>query len=283
DVYRSLLRARPGDERLAAKLREADEAAGSAARGGGAGAQDASDDEAGEVWLRGVGTAWTGSAAADTAAASPYVWTTETDDTEAGEPIGSYLRDLVAWKAGSGRWMPQQAEAQEPDTQQGGDFTDVPDWMNGPGVSQPEWTPDSEPPAYGALPATEAGWSPAEQPGAESDPWSTPSDAGESAGTAAAPESDPASLPFETWQAPADASLEPDSGTPADASADPGLPHDSGTGWTPLQIEDDGAPAAPTADAAAAPHAQAVPQEEADSAEDEDLEMFRSWLQSLKK
>lgn len=256
DVYRALLRARPGDQRLAAKLRDAEQAAGSRR----AAPPPAAEEEAGEVWLRGVGSAWT--APGDEAAekATPYAWTGEADDAEAGEPIGSYLQDLVSWKAGSGAWMQPEAAAADDD---GGEIV-MPDWLNGPDHTE-AWTPASEPRSRPPLPATEASWSP---PSTEPAPWDATGDALEDADSATAEEG----TPGEAWEVP-----EAPSTPPAEAGSDA-----TGGGWTPMELDDDMAPAAPRA-APAPAGVQPTSQPEEESADDDDLEMFRSWLQSLKK
>jgi hypothetical protein len=265
DVYRALLRDRPNDDRLAAKLREAEEAAGVAGRTPPA--ETPSDDDAGEVWLRGVGAAWT--APADVAAdeATPYAWTGEAEDGEGGEPISSYLQDLVSWKAGSGAWIQPDAGGVEGAAGE----IEMPDWLDGPGKAEP-WTAESGAEGYPAVPAAEAGWS------APADGWEA--DAGSTAEPAAAGQAEDAAP--EEWQVPAEpVDLPQDTG--ADAGADVGEGGDAGGGWTPLDLEDDPV-AAPTASADAAPAGlQSEAASDEDSSDDDDLEMFRSWLQSLKK
>jgi hypothetical protein len=256
DVYRALLRARPDDQRLAAKLREAEEAAGPTTRPG-------TEDDAGEVWLRGVGAAWTGPGDTATEEATPYAWTAESDEGEAGDPIGAYLHDLVSWKAGSGAWMKpdvEESEAEEPAE------VEVPDWLGGPGGSE-AWAPD-QPTAYPPVSAPEADWSPA-QP-AEPDPWDRTPGPIESAEVPAAPPAGPPAA--DGWQVPAESPAPPG----VDAEVE-----DAGGGWTPLELDRD-VPAAGAPPAAAPPGLQETVSEE-DSSDDDDLEMFRSWLQSLKK
>jgi hypothetical protein len=250
DVYRSLLRARPGDDRLAAKLREAEDAAGATAR-------PAADDDAGEVWLRGVGAAWTGPEVTSTEDATPYAWTGEPEDGDAGEPIGSYLHDLISWKAGSGAW-PEPASDRA--TQQDADI-EVPEWLNGPQAAE-TWPPVAEPPGYPPRPAAEADWSPA-QP-VEPDPWENTPGAADTAPEPAAPE-DP-------WTA-----------LPEQPDSLPDVEYDEGEGWTPLDLDRDVPARATPPDAAGPRPAESTPAEDDSSDDDDDLEMFRSWLQSLKK
>jgi hypothetical protein len=304
DVYRALLRARPGDERLTAKLREAEAASRPAAP-----AADEGED-AGEVWLRGVATAWSTAREAD-ADATPYAWTADAEDIDepqAGEPIGSYLNDLVTWKSGSRRWMEQQSEP-TPDTADAGEDIDLPDWLNDPAGAEP-WTPDSPAAAGGSPPAAETGWSPAESV-EESDPWAVPdepvdadpwavpdepsSDADPWAPVEPVAEADPWEVPGAPVEASRDLQSQVESQSTADqpdaagaegpfgsvTSSVPDVPEESGAGWTPLDLDRDvPAGAAPVEPLPTLPE-QAGSDD--DSGEDEDLEMFRSWLQSLKK
>lgn len=261
DVYRALLRDRPHDERLAAKLREAEEAAGSAGRA--APAEALSEDDAGEVWLRGVGAAWTSPADAAAEEATPYAWTGEAEDGDGEEPISSYLQDLVSWKAGSGAWIqpdPGGVEGAEGEIE-------MPDWLDGPEKAEP-WTPTSGSESYPAVPAAEANWS---APAAEV--WDASADTPAEPAAAGQPEVEAP----EEWQIPAEPVDLPQS---AGAEADVG---EEGGGWTPLDLEDDAVAAStPPADTAPAGlQSGSLPEE--DSSDDDDLEMFRTWLQSLKK
>ncbi|HSK18408.1 MAG TPA: tetratricopeptide repeat protein [Longimicrobiales bacterium] len=269
DVYRALLRTRPDDARLAARLREAEDAA--AAEAG-----PRTEDEAGEVWLRGVGAAWTAEAeSSGTAETTPYAWTGEAEDGETGEPIGTYLHDLVSWKAGSGNWPPRDVEP--PETQAPGEI-EVPEWLNGPGSSE-QWTPEPEREDYPVVPAAESDWAPA-----ETEPWATTPDTvtpdtatpeeitSDAVSSEGADVADLTEGALDAWGLPADEA--PDTSSDAE-------PEEESGGWTPLELDRDvpgaGQPAA------AAEEQQAARADEDDSSEDDDLEMFRSWLQSLKK
>src|SRR5690606_39709844 len=86
------------------------------------------------------GAAWTGQAGAGQEDATPYAWSPDEDEDEAGEPIGSYLQDLVSWKSGANAWVrPDSRSIEEP----AGDI-DMPDWLSGPGGGE-SWTPESTP------------------------------------------------------------------------------------------------------------------------------------------
>jgi hypothetical protein len=89
EVYRTLLQRRPDDAALAAKLATAQSARTAAAA-----------PDAGEEWLR--GTVWTAEQATQDAP-TPYTWTAGEPDeeAEAAQPIGEYLRSLLAWQAGA--------------------------------------------------------------------------------------------------------------------------------------------------------------------------------------
>ncbi|MBR9989900.1 MAG: hypothetical protein KFH98_09105 [Gemmatimonadetes bacterium] len=255
DVYRALLRSRPDDERLMAKLREAEEAA----TGARSRPEQPAEDETGEVWLRGVGAAWT-APDEDASDATPYAWTGEADDPDGGDPIGSYLQGLVSWKAGSGAWRP--ADTPHEESHQAEDLA-MPDWLNGPGETE-QWTPDSEPVGTPASPPAEADWTPDSATG--TDPWQAamPDEAQQPPATDA--------TASDAWQMPAD----PGVAEPGEVDGD-----DTGGGWTPMDLDSD-LPAADMATGAEeSPAAETTPN--GDSSEDDDLDMFRSWLQSLKK
>jgi hypothetical protein len=268
DVYRALLRARPDDERLAARLREAEAAASPPAASA---ASDEAVEDAGEVWLRGVATAWTAPQDAPVHDATPYAWTADSDEAETGEPIGSYLKELVTWKAGTRRWMEQQGEA-APEGDEAGAGIELPDWLDDPAGSG-HWTPDSKPAGFEPVAAADAGWSPAESV-VDADPWAVPD---EPAGPTAAPESQQAHSELAPDVAPAAAAEAPEAGDPLSARVAEG---GSDAGWIPTDV--DRSLSSPASVEPPRPLPEPVAQED-DSAEDEDLEMFRTWLQSLKK
>jgi tetratricopeptide (TPR) repeat protein len=262
EVYRALLRQRPFDLRLSAKLSEAEADAAAAAAGRSASFSGAIDDEAtGEVWLRGVGAPWDAGLEDRADSASPYGWTPEPEETAPGAPIASYLRDLVGWKTAGNR----RAEPQSPPP-------------SGP-PKAPSWDAAGEP---WAAPAAPAGWGTSGDAEVV-DPWGEPGSAAPDAspgGSAspAVPEPPAAGADGEEASAePADPWLQDTAAQPAESTADP-------WGSTPAE-----AAAAPDQGASgrAAPEPAAPPPESAaagdDDREDEDLAMFRSWLQSLKK
>jgi tetratricopeptide (TPR) repeat protein len=264
DVYRALLRNRPYDLRLSALLSETEADAAEVQRA--AAPEAAPEDEAtGEVWLRGVGAPWDAGAAVDEGA-TPYVWTQDPDEAPAGEPIGTYLRDLIGWRTASQRWAeaapPQQpAPPPQPAAADAWSASDEP-WATTPAEPDTPW---------GVTPAADT-----------VDPWGASAPAGESALGRPTP---PAPEPADPWGTPAAPAAES-----APGAADPWGGGESAVEpaeaeafkpWTP----DDLPPPAPSVrQPATAVPPMAVPEPEPDeSAEDEDLEMFRSWLQSLKK
>ena len=341
DVYRTLLRRRPGDARLAARLEELE--------GSLAVPQVESvfeEDESGEIWLRGVGTAWTGTLPpAIPERETPYTWT-EAEEAQAGEPVGSFLRTLVQWRptrtAGADQPESQpepllldaQAEASTPQpwtpaTPEPWSTPAAPasdPWSAAPPAApaprEPEpWTPPpvaSAPPdawaqtptpptdPFGAPPsasATEPWAAPPTPPAADprtmqqappapaQDPWASPATPQAAEPWAQQPPAPPAASAAEPWAAPPPApepwaaqSEQPPAATgsgrsnssPVEAAFDAWY---SPAGETPAPT-----PPAPTPPPApAAPPPAAEQEEPGADAEDEDLEMFRSWLQSLKK
>ncbi|HEX6135340.1 MAG TPA: tetratricopeptide repeat protein [Longimicrobiales bacterium] len=244
EVYRALLRHRPDDDRLKARLQEAEAAAGAAAVG--------ADDDTGEVWLRGVGTPWTAEDAVPVDA-TPYAWTIE-EESEHGEPIGAYLQDLVSWRPGDSRRSEMAAPAAEPARPP--EPEGMPEWLTRPPPAPWETgTPPEEPPLdpWAAAAADEvASWDPAS--------------------AARPPHPSAESLPLE--EVPADPWLQaPLREAPAaDAVEAP---------WTPLELDRDAGTSADIP--AGTPPRPLAEQQEGEESDDEDLEMFRSWLQSLKK
>jgi hypothetical protein len=83
-------------------------------------------------------------------------------------------------------------------------------------------------------------------------------------------------VPTEPWteNAPAEPWTESAPAVPEEPAPD------EGAGWTPEELDSH---AAPDSAAPAEPDPAALSTPEDEAAEDEDLEMFRSWLQSLKK
>jgi uncharacterized protein YjbI with pentapeptide repeats/tetratricopeptide (TPR) repeat protein len=217
DVYRALLRRRPDDDRLRARLRDTEAMPGHSTPEPMESLVE--EDESGEVWLREAGTSWSPDAAAPAGDPTPYVWVAdepEPDEAESGPAISEYLSQLVSWRA---------AAVTTPDAGIPGapDATDSPDASGTP--AQEPWQPPERGDDEGAGPslgAASAFWEPDTAAGAGG---------GEATGEPGA-RTDPVEAAFNEWY---------------------------------------GAPA---------PQAEAVVEEEDD---DEDLAMFRSWLQSLKK
>lgn len=101
EVYRELLRQRPADTRLEAKLSEAEyklESQGDEP----AGVEGSSEDRP----VEDVEAAWTGRAGAVGGSASPYAWTAEPGLEAEGAvddvTIGDYLSELLAWQPRAG-------------------------------------------------------------------------------------------------------------------------------------------------------------------------------------
>jgi hypothetical protein len=270
DVYRALLRRRPDDERLAAKLAEleeqgrrpllerppedrpteADSAPSSPSSGEADGAAvvergeaaGVTEDVSDEVWLRQAGSAWSAEATAAAPDAASFAWAGE--PAEGGEPadvsaaIGDFLQELIAWRRPAAP-VPDPPPAPEPTA-----ATPEPPADDGGGrVSADTWPGEVPEPVIGE----EHPHSVEASAVSSGEPWS----AGVAERTRAAGEApwasaeggalDPVQAAFEEWYGAAE---------PA-ASAD----------------EPERAPS--TADDT--------------NQDDEDLAMFRSWLQSLRK
>jgi tetratricopeptide (TPR) repeat protein len=272
EVYRALLKQRPFDLRLSAKLSEAeaDAAAAGAERAAAASAGGQEEDASGDVWLRGVGAPWQVEPGPGPSDATPYAWTAEPDEQPGGEPISAYLKDLVSWKTSQQRWAeaPPRAPVEPP-----------------PSQTAP-WSPEDEP--WAATPGG-AAWGGAQE--------AVPVESGESAsaGMVPSPEApaDDARLGDGTPAMTEAASAAPDPSAPAAAdapataepatgnAADPWAP--AGSGEASATSSDWTVEPAPGTGAEPVPHSGQAEPEPASDAEDEDLEMFRSWLQSLKK
>jgi len=265
EVYRALLRQRPGDDRLAARLQEAEGLVRAAA--GGEVESLVEEDESGEVWLRDART----SGAAE--AATPYAWTGPADEEAQGEPIGALLRSILSWRAPAAAPAAMEAAAVEPEPLMLEELADEEPWEE-PASAAAAPSSDAEPPVPPAPPVPPPAWesaapadepwtqAPAPAPAAE-EPWAAPGSA-PGAGTESAP-------PPATAAAPAAPPVPPPAPTPVARS--------TRASDNPVEAAFDEWFGAPEPAAPAAP----APQAEEEGQDDEDLEMFRSWLQSLKK
>lgn len=269
EVYRALLRERPGDEALERKLVDVElaqaegelapeplpelPAAAQAAPDAAFGAQESSATmEA--VWGNGGQVA--------SAEPTPYAWESAAPEEAAGPPISAYLRGLVAWRrpAVSDGGVAPAASA---------DVASAPDEAGDVAAEAA-----AEPPV-GAAPdvaSSPYGGAVAEPPAVEAEPWApTPEQT-----SPLEPWSAPAPAPAPTWAD--EAAAEPWSAPSAPAApADDAAGAASDQGWHARP----GSEAVPEEPAAQPPQAEAGPSE--GPGEDDDLEMFRAWLQSLKK
>jgi tetratricopeptide (TPR) repeat protein len=294
EVYRSLLERRPGDDTLLAKLRAAEYARRPAAAEMDVAPAGGSEEEAGEAWLRGVGSAWTGGADAATSAATPYAWTEfEPQEAESGldafVTIEAYLQGLVEWR-GSGAEAaepgveepgpPGEAGAGEPWAAPPAGEAGVEEWAPGPsgdaGVEEP-WAAttaaqgSAQPPAADSPPPGEivAEAAPvAEQPG-----WG---------GGSSTRGLSPVEEAFNEWYSgAASGAHEPPASEAASAPAAAGGPVPASAYGGEPPVSPGGAAEAVGAAGGQPSGAGAAAEARAD--EDEDLVMFRAWLQSLKK
>jgi len=103
-VYRRLVRQRPADERLAARLRELERSPGWGVTTHvepDTAPLTIEDTGSGEAWLERVESAWTGGEGAVAADESPYAWPSERGaEEQAGQRVGDYFRSLLAWRPG---------------------------------------------------------------------------------------------------------------------------------------------------------------------------------------
>ncbi len=112
-VYRRLVEARPGDERLAARLRELDLASGwGRAQEPESETVRAEEDRANEAWLERVESAWTGAEGVAGAEDSPYTWQMEPREDAGGARVGDYFRSLLAWRPAGAAAAPEATLAE---------------------------------------------------------------------------------------------------------------------------------------------------------------------------
>lgn len=324
EVYRTLLAHRPDSEHLAEQLRKAEAAS----------VQKVGEDEAGEVWLRGVESAWTGGAGAAATRETPYAWTEPGEEARHGPPIGEYLKDLVSWRSGAaaaetaGSGAEPSAEAAavygaasqveadtdiarvEPEPPAGAMEAGPDEAAEGGGVGieaeigdeAPESRDDaaSADPAGSAAgpwtPAGDADWQPEPEPAWSVSPGANPDDAQDA-------EVYGGETPADPWLAPEASGLGAFEIEPDPEPASSGGPRATGGGnpvedafnewFGPPEAEQTFGPAESgpmeTADGVEtgsnepAVPASSLTEDESEEDQDEDLEMFRSWLQSLKK
>jgi tetratricopeptide (TPR) repeat protein len=260
DVYRQLIRERGGDARLEEKLAEIEGAMAPAAAPDTAESHVSTEDElvfeqdsSGEMWLRDAESPWTAEEPGGADHTSPYAMPAEPDDQAAdAPPIASYLKSLLQWR-------PTGAEPEEilvldnavADEAAVENATDLP-WLSEPAPSSLALQAERESgaPAGEEMAAPAAGAAPA-----EAMPWeSTPS-------APAAPSMEER-MPWEA--APV---VEP----PAAAAAS----NEEAMPWETAPAAELPAPEASVASSGTG--------SEGEVEDDEDLEVFRSWLQSLKK
>jgi tetratricopeptide (TPR) repeat protein len=313
-VYRVLLQQKPDDERLAAKLRDAEQSGNAAVTGQVESLIE--EDEAGEVWLR--GSAWTGHPADSAPAETPYAWTAGAEeagsDAPQAAPIGTYLRGLVSWRPsaeGVETAGPELTTAADPSAglvapagEAGAEELRLDTAVGAPGepaAAEPGSEPAAEPAPWDPSSAP-APWDGPAAPSTGSDtaPWGSSSEAepwsaapAENAAAEAAPaEAAPAEAEAPPWQPPARrTSRQVD---PVEDAFDAWYSESgsAGTGTAEAQPSPETERVAEPVEALApdpvvdtpAPGAPASPTGEVEGGDDdEDLAMFRTWLQSLKK
>jgi tetratricopeptide (TPR) repeat protein len=269
EVYRALLADRPGDQRLLEALRDLEAVPGVGADEGMA-AGDAAAREA-DAWAEVAGTTaavrsdgdgdewredvdpWTAPATVGGAHDTPYAWAEETP-APAGESDKS-IADLFNGLLG---WRPVRTAAEEADA--GAQPVELASSADGQ-----EARPDSADTA----PASPIGDAPDSGPAerAEPMPWEQTS-ATATPSSAAGPSSAAAESELMPWETPAAEAPAPESGAPTD----PMSAVDAGSGASGAWTDEKSSGAAPDSGS-----------EGEEGEDDDDLEMFRSWLQSLKK
>lgn len=252
DVYRALLRQRPGDAALEARLREAESAAGGgwedafsepvfeptapeALEPAATSAPESEPDA--EGWIAG------GAGTADSAP-TPYAWSETAEPENSGAPVRDYFQGLLSWRPANSSTSRSATEAGYPSAPPPTDEED-------PLLLLEELAPPDE----------------------EQEPTPPPP---LTAATVVAPEPLP-------WEEPAPEPVQPPPPPPAappaaNAGAEAKTSDEAFDAWFGTPEPEQPQAVAPEATASAS---QA--EGEAGGEDDDDLEMFRSWLQSLKK
>jgi tetratricopeptide (TPR) repeat protein len=287
DVYRTLLLERPGDADLEAKLYEAQSLARGEVPQHEAAHRPAADPfeyeeppfestapEAIEPELPDPAEAWlAGAAGTAVSAPTPYAWTEVAQDqnADAEAPITEYFRSLLSWRPAASTAVPEAPAASEaPAAPAAAAPAPVPDaaYEPEPAFSGPGFDPDAEDEiVFSDAPAAEE-----EDVLLLLEQTQPPEESREVPPLTAATVVEPDAMP---WEEPA----APEAGEAIAAEAQPAVSNatnseDAFDEWFGPAGEGAGAPQAP--EPAADPG-------ELEGEDDDDLEMFRSWLQSLKK
>jgi tetratricopeptide (TPR) repeat protein len=294
-IYQSLLRRRPDDERLLDRLREVERAMAPVTRGQEKTETDRVEPEGtepDESWLRGAGVAWTGEDPSPPET-TPYAWTDDGDDEAGGPLVREYLQQLIGWASvqpprpeGAPDMAPAEPAQPGESAMSAQAGRDRAGWEHMRAQAGPE-------PAAGADPAdaAQAGTvEPDEEAGPEF-PWD-----GEPATDVAAAE--PLDEPDAAADTADDGHIEPDQtwGAPAGVEARSSVADTPRTGdpvedafldWysdgePPAEAEEAGVPGEP-ASGELVLEESSTPLFNEGEGDDEDLEMFRTWLKSLKK
>lgn len=254
EVYRALLLQRPSDVLLQGRLAEVE----ALARSGVPEVEPAAVESA--PWI-------VGAAAAAQSAPSPYAWSEQNPETAADDapPITAYFQTLLTWRPSQPARSAEAAPSAEP-------FLAPP-------------APEPEPALFEtavAPPADEEPFMLLEESVTETDAFYTVDDAADDpfAGLPAPPMDEP------EMAEPAPAAPPTPEALPEPPRRAPPRPVESlgGDSTTPEGAFDEWfGPPEPTEDAAPAGPASPAEEEAATGDDDDDLEMFRSWLQSLKK
>ena len=292
EVYRALLAESPDDARLRGLLREVEELEHSPMEAAGerfleldavAAADDelsarvaASAEDSGppEAWLEGVESAWTGGSGAADIDDAHYPWSHDAkEESEGGVSLQDYLKTLLAWRpTESAVSAPVDApERAEPEEEVSESFA----YTVSGDTARTEISPPPEP----AEPATTENSASAGSEEQVPDPWEeTPSSP---APTAVSPPEPPEPTRVEFARPAASTGASRSTGNAVDDAFEEWF-----SGSMPSTPSAPAQPAAPARAAGTAPPPPVPAQTPAADLEDEaddDLEVFRSWLQSLKR
>jgi hypothetical protein len=289
DVYRALLSDSPDDARLRGLLREVEELEHSPMEAAGerfleldavAAADDelsarvaASAEDSGppEAWLEGVESAWTGGSGAADLDEAHYPWSHDAkEESEGGVSLQDYLKTLLAWRPTESATpvpvdAPERTESEE-EVSESFAYTVSGD------TARTEISTPPEP----AVPASiETSPSAAGSEVQVADPWEeTPS----SRAPTAVSTPEPPEPPRVEFARPASTGASRSTGNAIDDAFEEWF-----SGSMPAAPAQPAAPARAAGTAPPPPVPAQTPAADLEDDADDDLEVFRSWLQSLKR
>ncbi len=311
EVYRALLETRPDDLRLQARLREVENLQRGVVDSSAGFTDDAQpavdmDEDAREAWMAGVASAWTGQSTSTPAAAPGlYSWDDEpADGSDGGPTLREYLNRLLSWRSHStqpssgvtqgkaeasadepaGDTAPAQPEASITESASGSDQSGQEPEPIAAETSHeleiqhdvPVLTLDEEVNEQSAFAVGLMEWEEpaAEQMAAEPPAELVPSEA------VRVDEPAPETPPKEAPPSPLYAAARPNTGNPVEDAFDEWFDGADDKAEPVTQAQPEPVSARATVAEPSEPVEEPAPAAEES---DDDLEMFRSWLQSLKR